>query len=164
MAQEEYGKLAALILTAILVAVYFCAPVDCSVVGLTKQGGWPRLYYSFLHASVLHLVVNCWCLLSIAFAYTIKPWQLVLAIVTATLTPAFCLYDTPTVGLSVAVYALLGMWALHVRRKLFYSAWILSYLSIGFLFPAVNVLAHIYGYMAGLLVSLLTMPMKCETR
>lgn len=123
-----------------------------------------RLLYSFFHASPLHAIVNVWCLLSIVFIYDVSVFRLLTAYVVAVLAPCFLLSDVPTVGLSCVCWFLLGSLIFQVRRKIWFLSCMALYLAVGFLFPSVNALIHIYGYLAGLLVGLLNAPLSCFRR
>lgn len=75
--------------------------------------------------------------------------------------PGFLLSDVPTVGLSCVCYFLLGSLIFEVRRKLYFMSCMALYIAVGFLFPSVNALIHLYGYLAGLVVGLLNAPLSC---
>lgn len=135
---------------------------DWSVVGVFR--GCPliaRFGYSFFHASILHAFVNVWCLLGIAFLYEVSPWRLLSAYMIALFVPDIALSDIPTVGLSCICYALLGSLSFEVKRKLYFQICMVIYIAVGFLFPAVNVAIHLYGYIAGLIVALLNYSLSC---
>lgn len=119
-----------------------------------------RLLYSFFHANILHAIMNVWCLLSVVFIYNIKLWLLITSYVIAVSIPTFCLTPTPTVGLSGMVFALFAMLSFSVARKLYYQSWMIAYLVIGFLMPNVNAYLHLYCYIIGFGVALLTKPIK----
>lgn len=124
-----------------------------------------RLCYPVVHASPLHALVNVWCLISVVFMYGITPWRLLIAYITAAAVPDFALSsEMPTVGLSTMCYALLGSLSWEVRRKIYFQAWMAFYIGLGFLFPNVNAMIHVYGYAAGLLVGFLNAPVSCVKR
>lgn len=120
-----------------------------------------RLCYSLVHASLLHALVNVWCLMSVVFIYDISLWRLLTAYIIAVSVPGFALSEVPTVGLSTVCYALMGSLSFEVRRKAYFQGWMIFYIGIGFLFPGVNAIIHVYGYVAGLIVGLLNAPMPC---
>lgn len=165
MVQGTIEKTATLLIGAFIL---LCASVyvpDWDVVGLGLNSPVSaRFIYSFIHASFLHALLNTWCLVSIAFVYCLKWWQFIVAYIIAVGAPGFCLSTTPTVGLSVVCFALLGLIALSVSRRLYYNLWIGAYLVLGFLLPSVNGWIHLYSYVAGLMVGLLTMPIPCRKK
>lgn len=123
-----------------------------------------RLCYSLFHASLLHAVLNAWCFLSVVFLYKIKMWQLIIAYTIAVSVPDFVLLTIPTVGLSAVCFALFGIIAFQVKRKIYYNVYMAAYITIGLIFPQVNGWLHLYSYVAGLLVGFLTMPIPCRKR
>ena len=123
-----------------------------------------RFLYSFFHASPVHAVVNAWCLLCIVFLYDVSVWRLLTAYIVAVAVPGFLLSEVPTVGLSCVCYFLLGSLIFEVKRKLYFLSCMALYIAVGFLFPSVNALIHLYGYLAGLVVGLLNAPMSCFRR
>jgi len=122
--------------------------------------------YPFVHASLLHCVVNCWCLLCIVFLYDIRPVMLIGAYIIAASYPCSFLdflYPSgmlPTVGASGICYALLGRYSFGVKRKLYYQLWWACFIGIGFFFPNCNAWLHLYCYLCGLVLALLNKPIK----
>lgn len=165
MAKKENAKIASLIIAAVVISLSFIQVPDWTYVGIAKQCHWmPRLGYSFFHASTIHAIVNAWCLLSVVFFYEISIYRLLTAYVVAVLVPEFLLSDVPTVGLSCFCYVLLGSLIFEVKRKLYFQCCMALYIAVGFLFPSINVVIHIYGYLAGLMVGLLNAPIPCSRK
>jgi len=123
-----------------------------------------RFSYSFFHASFIHAVINIWCFLSILFLYEVTRWQIVIAYIIAVIAPGFALTSVPTVGLSAVCYAMFGLIAFQVKRKLYYNVCMALYIALGFFFPLVNGWLHLYSYVAGLFVGFLNMPIQCRKR
>ncbi len=127
-----------------------------------------RLLYPFFHVNVIHGALNVWCLLCIVFYYDVRIWRILLAYIIAVSIPIDTLgslvggLDVPTVGLSGVIFALFGQLSFEVRRKLYYQAWMLVYLSVGFIFPSSNGWIHLYCYAAGFALALLNKPFKVE--
>lgn len=122
-----------------------------------------RLLYSFFHASIPHALINCWCLLSIAFLYDLSLTSLFIAYITAitfpidTLAAAFPAAspatafpinlpalvlggfpaEIPTVGLSAVCFSLLGQVSFQVKRKCLFHVWVISFIAIGFILPPI---------------------------
>lgn len=67
-----------------------------------------RVTYQFVHAGWLHLAVNLWCLLTIAFLWPSRRWQLLAAFIIAATAPSAC-FATPVVGLSGLLFALIAI-------------------------------------------------------
>lgn len=153
-----------LIAVAILLSAMIYVP-DWYVVGVFKGCDiLQRIGYSVFHASFIHAAVNAWCFVSILFLYDVSWWKMLFAYVIAVAVPDFVLSTTPTVGLSAVCFALLGMVAFQVKRKLYYNGCMALYIALGFLFPLVNGWLHLYSYVAGLLVGFLNMPIPCRKR
>ena len=169
MVRGKKTKAAVLILGAVIIAVscvQWLAGIDVRDLGTTL--GSPlstRMTYHFFHASVLHAVLNVWCLLSLAFFYHVTATELVLSYCIASLYPVGWMHDVlgatavPTVGLSAVCFALMGMVTYRVVRKRYYTACIVTLIGIGFLMPNVNAVIHLYAYLAALLVGLFTEPL-----
>lgn len=198
MVPAEKTQAASLILTLLAFILMLC-PIDIRQWGISQGCTfWQRLAYPFLHASWLHVGLNCWCLLSIVFTKDIKPWQLIMAYIIAVTYPVDLLSSalaseaspsspfsplaseaTPspsspllpsaaqalspssplsTVGISGFIFALLGTISLQSRKWYLNIAVIGSFIAIGFFVPGINATLHLYCYLAGLLVSVLTTP------
>ena len=165
MADRKAAKTIGLILAVVVLALEFVCNVDWSVVGICKGAQLTeRLCYSLIHASLIHVAVNTWCLLSVIFIYDINWQKLAVAYLAAVFVPDLFLSVTPTVGLSTVCYSLLGMAAFQTKRKLIYNTCIAIYILMGFLFPAVNAWLHLYGYLVGLLVGVLNLPVRWRGR
>lgn len=177
MVRREKTKAAALALTVVCIgcAIYAALnglPVEkvalCAGCSLLA-----RLSYSFFHASLLHLLTNCWSLLAIVFIYQVSFAGLLVAYIVAVTAPVslcgFAIATTPTVGLSAVVFCLLGIVSWQSKRKLYFHFWIASFIAVGFLLPHLcvacgfaiatpNNFLHLYCYVVGLLVGFLNAP------
>ena len=168
MVREKQAKIISLAIFAAVIIIYAAKGVVLDV-GICAYADWSnRLLYHFFHASWLHTLLNGWCLLSVAFVYDISLGRILAAFVAASLFPVDSLYTllhntnlcVPTVGLSGVCYVLMGSLAFMVRNKLYYHSCLLLYIGIGFLFPNVNALLHLYCYTAGIMLGFLTNPIK----
>lgn len=169
MVPSEKTQAASLVLTLITLCLLMC-PIDIQHWGISRGCGlWQRLAYPFLHASLLHCALNCWCLLSIVFFRRIPLWQLIAAYLIAITYPIDTLSawlncqlsiinSQSTVGLSGVCFALLGIISLASIRCWLNIIAIGTFICVGFLLPNINASLHLYCYLAGLLVSLLTTP------
>lgn len=139
-----------------------------SCFGLTPEGDAAivceallcRLAYPFIHAHPLHTAVNGWVLLQLAFRTPLTLRRLLLAFVVAWSCPAFIAVwptagPSTVVGLSGVLYALFGMWMLHVARRLRYNAIVALWLAAGLCTTSVAVGLHLYCYLLGILLSIL---------
>lgn len=171
MVRREKEKAATLILSLACIIICLLTPVMgvslidmgiCSGCSLTA-----RFAYSFFHASVPHALINCWCLLSIAFIYRVSFGYLIAAYIIAVLYPFGG--DIPTVGLSAVCFALMGMVSLQSQRRLYFHAWVLSFIGVSALLAAFlrelisiappNNLLHLYCYVCGIIIGILNTPL-----
>lgn len=152
-----------LIVFLVLLLPIIHTPHDWEAVGVYHGCGIvQRLAYSFFHSSLWHAALNAWCFISILFLYEVTLWRMLIAYVIAVAVPDFVLSSVPTVGLSAVCFALLGMIAFQVKRKLYYHWCMALYIALGFFFPLVNGWLHLYSYVAGLFVGFLNMPIPCR--
>ena len=183
MVHNEKAKTTALVLTAvciILSAVHtFTGFPQLPAVGICKDCTiLARFAYPFFHASLLHALVNCWCLLSLVFYYDVSLCYLLIAYVAAVtfpvgilaaVVPAASAAGVPTVGLSAVIFALLGMVSFQAKRKALLHSFVLSSIAFGYLLHVIcsvcgyaiatpNSTLHLYGYVAGLIVGFLNSP------
>lgn len=160
MVSGKETKAASLVLT-IVIAVLLLLPINVKAAGMSQGCSlWQRVCYPFLHASILHAAVNCWCLLSIVFNRTIMMWQMIAAYVIAVSYPSVWMGQTVTVGLSGMLFALLGIISVMSRKCYLNVAVIGSVILFGYLFPNINASLHLYCYLVGLMVGLLTTPIR----
>lgn len=177
MVRNEKAKTAALVLTAgVFVISLLCHDMTALDVAVCEDASVPaRLSYSFFHASAVHALINCWCLLSVVFIYDVSITYLFIAYAIAvcfpvnTLSAIFPIAGEPTVGLSAVCFALFGMVFFQLKRKLYFTAWLLSLITIGCVLPPLcslvgisvtypNSIIHIYSYVVGLFVGFLNSP------
>ena len=163
MVRRENEKVAALAVAIVVLLLSF-APTEMRLaLGVSKDSVLlTRLTYSFFHASFVHALINVWCFLSVVFLYKPKFNMLLLAFAITMAAPDFVLSDTPTVGLSAVCYAMLGCMSFSVSRIGYYQFCMAAYIGIGFLLPGINAWIHLYAYIAGMIVSLLNMPIRCK--
>lgn len=162
MTKEDTDKFIALAVAVIICLGSLIYIPDFNAIGICSENqGWiARISYSFFHTSFFHALINAYCLLQLAFFIGINRYQMMVSFVIASLVPSFILSDIPTVGLSCACYALLGIVSPKIDMRMEWMFWISVYLILGFFLPQVNGIMHLYGYLAGLMVGLLTTPLK----
>lgn len=125
-----------------------------------------RMLYPFFHVSILHALLNCWCLLSVVFIYDVSAWTVLAAYIVAVTYPAGMLSflypgGQTTVGLSGICYFLLGRQSFMVKRKLYWQTSVLATILAGFLFPrSVDAWLHLYCYTSGVIAALLNKPIR----
>lgn len=160
MVSGKETKAASLVLTAVI-AVLLLLPIDVKAAGMSQGCSlWQRLCYPFLHGSILHAAVNCWCLLSIVFNRTITVWQMIAAYAIAVSYPSVWMGQTVTVGLSGMLFALLGTISVMSRKWYLNVAVIGSVILFGYLFPNINASLHLYCYIVGLAVGFINKPVQ----
>jgi membrane associated rhomboid family serine protease len=164
MVRRQTEKIIGLIVAALIVALSF-VNVDYYHVGVYHDCSLlSRLVYPFFHVSIIHALCNAWCLLSILFLCNVSWRRLLVAYVVAAGVPGVVLAAEPTVGLSTVVFALLGMVSFQAKRKLYFHSSMAVIILPGFLFAGINGWVHLYGYVAGLLVGFLNMPLPCKKK
>lgn len=163
--RRKKEKVTSLLLAVIVIALSLLKLSDLHEVGIYAGGSWVgRVLYPFFHSGIIHATLNAWCLISLVFIYNIRLQRLILAYIVAvtfpidTLSQVLPISALPTVGLSGIVFFLFGSISLEVRRKLYYQAWMVFYLIVGFVFPYTNSWLHLYCYLCGILSSLLNYP------
>lgn len=159
MVSGKETKVASLVLT-LVIAVLLLLPIDVKAAGMSQGCSlWQRMCYPFLHASILHAAVNCWCLLSICFNQSIHIWKLLAAYIIAISYPELFMGSQSTVGMSGLIFALLGIISLSAGRWYINIPILVCIASCGFLLPNINATLHLYSYIVGLMVGMLTTPL-----
>nr|DAR09704.1 MAG TPA: Rhomboid family [Caudoviricetes sp.] len=150
---------------ALLTLTFYWIPIPHSSIGIyTDAPWWGRWCYSFFHTSIIHWLLNSWCLLSLAFYMEVSIRQLIYSYIIASLFPVATLYElfdahiltTPTMGLSGACYALIGMVTPQVARKREWFTWIAIGFAVSCMFPLINQFVHLWGFIVGLIAGYLT--------
>lgn len=161
-------KTAALLLSFICLLIA-CFPIrDYSMVGITDGCGIQQhLLYSFFHTGLIHAAINVWCLLGLIFIYDIRLHRMIVAYIVACCYPATWVahlvhyQDKPTVGLSALLFFLLASISFEVGRKVYFQAWMLSSLTLGFFFSTItNPWVHLYAYTCGMAYAILNKPIR----
>ena len=166
MVREANAKVATLIVSVIVITLS-AFNIDVDKVGICVDSSvYARLFYSFFHASIFHALANSWCLLSLVFMYDVPMWKLVLAYIISVTFPvnSISCIDTalyvPTVGLSAICFAVMGLLAFSVKRKLYFMIWVSVFVCIGLVLPKVNGIIHLYCYIVGAVFGFLNMPIN----
>lgn len=162
--EMEKGKTAFLASSAVGVAIVVLSIVPVRIGAAAGATMTERLAHPFCHANIFHAAANAWCLVSIAHAYRVTVWELLAAYAIAVSVPSFVLSATPTMGLSGACFALIGMMLRKVARRMYYNAFALAFVAIGFLVPAVNAFLHLWCLAVGECIAILNMPAPWNRR
>ena len=121
---------------------------------------WSGATYMFLHASFIHLGMNLWVLHQLLRHVSWK--GLAAAFATGALIPGFCLTAAPTVGMSGALFAAIGMMWYKFRDFRRSQAYFCALIALGFaawaLGAPVNPFVHIWCYAIGFIIGILTKP------
>ena len=145
--RNEYLIFATIIVCAV------CYHIDS--LGYTYDSTWQRLTYSFAHAGLLHLCINCLSFLSLSIPLRHTPY-IALSMVCAVLATFGTELYISTVGLSGVCYALLGVHTVlsgkWIRLGLSAAAynfiiWIVS--------DSVNVWVHCAAFAYGAIITLI---------
>ena len=171
MAKREAEKTTALVYVAVIFILAVVHAVtewpeltqvavceDCSL--------FARMAYPLFHSSLLHAILNAWCLLSIVFIYDVSWLYLITAYLIAVSCPAL-VSCSPTVGASGICFALLGMISFQTLRRFFFHGWMAMIIASGFVMPYLasrlfglnvaqpNNWLHIWCYLIGLIAGYL---------
>ena len=149
MVRRKKAKTATLVLVAILLVLALVMPGR--VVLDSSSTLLERLCYPFMHATLLHALCNCWCLLSIVFVYDTSALMLLSSYLCSVSVPAFVITG-PTVGFSGACFFLLGRCSWLVLRRAYFHAWAAAFMGMGFLIPNCAAWIHVYCYAIGVVV------------
>lgn len=121
---------------------------------------WTGITYMSLHASIMHLAMNLWVLWQLMKCMAWK--RLAAAFAVGAVIPAFCLTHLPTVGMSGALFAALGMLWYRFRdftRSQLYFGALLAFGFAAWAFGApVNPFIHLWCYAMGFIIGFLTRP------
>lgn len=159
MVPGKIEKIATLIVVTFIIGCPLICNPDYRMVGLHRDSSWmARCLYAIYHTSVAHAAINTWCLLSVVFLHGVSWRKIGMAYLVAITVPSWLLSDIPTVGMSALCYTLLGMLTFEVRQRIFWLGYMTLYIAMGFLFPGVNAVLHLYCFIIGLLIGFLNMP------
>ena len=153
-------KIVALILAVVLSVVY--ATTTCTDYAIHAGAPLPdALLYMSMHGNVWHLLANLWSFLTIVFIWNETPTRLLTALAIASafgliysLAPQAEWNARPVAGLSTYIYACVGLHTYIFPRPLRTGAYILmSIIVYGIIFPQSALLAHLFCYIAGLIIA-----------
>ena len=165
MVQGKNAKTTSLILTCLVITLQ-CLDIPIESTGVyTGSPAYTHFIYPFFHDGFIHVLLNCWCLLSVVFLYDTTMSMLFIAYICTVSYPTYLFTSTiPTVGLSGFCYVLLGSISFSVGQKYMYQVYMIISIGSGFLLPFFNPWLHLYSYVVGLLVGFLNKPINDERR
>jgi membrane associated rhomboid family serine protease len=148
---------------ALLLSVLFIAQTALGItlpgIGLCRVATLlHRFAYPWLHNGIIHAACNAWCLLSIVFYYGLTLQRLCLAVLIAVTVPPFLLTAAPAIGFSGVLYAVLGLMAFDVRRRIYWQTYIWISILLGLLLPHMAVGIHAYCFAVGTAIAALNHP------
>lgn len=152
-----------LILTLALVLIHALVPHESALTwGLSRPNlentMMVRLTYNFLHAGWMHLAINMYCMLTIAFLMHARVWQFLTALAIASTIPTAMIGGIPILGMSAVNFALCGILMARNRR------WpLILILNVIFILATSRIAAiaysvHLYTMCAGVLIGYMTNP------
>lgn len=110
-----------------------------------------RAAYMFCHANLLHLAMNLWALLYLVFLFPVDLWMLLTAALSAAAVPDALIGSEPVVGMSGAVFFLLGGIADTVKGKRRYLLSNLGFILLGTVLPHIAWGVHLWCFICGLI-------------
>lgn len=126
-----------------------------------KSGILSHFTYMFQHVNIIHLLLNSFSFIVIWIAlqkhvkqYLILPVFLIGFICSFLPCASF---DTPTVGVSGVIYAIMGMFTLYIKNKALYICLlsVLISLVVSYFAPHTNFFIHLYCFVGGFIYGLL---------
>ncbi len=133
-------------------------------VGILPGGPlWCRLVHPFVHAGVLHALLNVYVFLQLVFFFPVRLRHLLLAYVVSCSCPEMLALWSPSLlhglflhgscvaGLSGVVFFLLGLVTVHVARPLRFCMVLLGWQFFGMTLGTMAVGMHLYCYVIGVL-------------
>ena len=138
-------------------------------VGILSGGPfWCRLVHPFVHAGVLHALLNVYVFLQLVFFFPVRLRHLLLAYLVSCSCPSMLALWSPSLfhglflhgscvaGLSGVVFFLLGFVLRRVARPLRFCMVLLGWQLFGMAFGTVAVGMHLYCFAAGVLMGVKT--------
>ena len=125
-------------------------------------GGLSHFTYLFLHANIIHLIINAFSLIAtwIVMQCFFRKWYFFLvpfALAVATSFIPLCIFDKPTVGVSGVIYAMVGMILPYFQFKksyLFYLTITISLL-VSFFLQNSNFWLHLFCLSGGVVFTII---------
>lgn len=123
--------------------------------GFSKESEqYTRLTYLFVHGGWLHLLINIYSLLTLAFLCNVKVWQFFVSLFVGVTMPAFTII--PMVGISTVIYTITGMIIVESKEWWWLAVFNLLIIGAGMFMPGIAFLAHLYCFLVGMIIGFLT--------
>lgn len=149
-----------IIISTITILVFLLSSEDSMYrLSISADSALPtRITYLFMHASILHLSINIYALLTLSFICRASLWQMCTSCIVAITIPTEILPSAPMVGLSTVIYALSGL--VIMRQSKWWKLMVLnlSILAIQSAVPSVAFAAHLYCFFVGAFIGFFTIP------
>lgn len=142
------SKTIALALAPLCLVLMLIHP-DTDTVSLCRANPHGCWMYHFFHANLLHLAINCWTVIGLAFMFQVSIEMLVYSYIVASLYPFAG--HTPIVGLSGIAFCLMGCVIFQVGNKSWYLAMITISLTLGIVMPGIAGMLHTWCFLFGIL-------------
>lgn len=151
-------KMLTLIHSGILLLMLVLYPADLAAqFGLyTGCPIYNRFTYLFMHGNFMHLAVNVYSLLILAFICDMRFFHFTDALLVAVLLPDSIITETPIIGMSTMIYTITGMIVMSARRRTFLILVNLAIITMGMFLTGIAGLAHLWCFFAGLVIGLFT--------
>ena len=135
--------------------LYDCLPYA----GLCRTSPYAhRVYYLMLHANILHLSLNIYAMLTLAFMCNLRSWHLFVGALLAITIPSGVLGDIPMVGCSTLIYAMAGIVVASESKWKGLAIANLLVIALQSFFVGFAVLPHLYCFCTGFAVGFVTSP------
>lgn len=119
---------------------------------------WTLFTFNFVHASFVHLAINCfvlWSYLRVLKKKDIIPLSL-LSFIIVPISAYLSSAQTPTCGFSAVISVIIGYYVSRLKGKLFFKALFLivfSYVFTLFFAKNINTAIHAYSFFSSLIIS-----------
>ena len=157
---EKTTKTLALALAIIFISLTALHNAKPSLALSNTSPCYTRITYQFIHANILHAIINSWCLLALVFKNNLSFTQLTTAFIIAAAIPAPLISHTPIVGASGICFASIGIITLKVKRKLLIFTYTMAVIAAGSIFSKAAVTLHLYCYITGIITAIFTTPVN----
>ena len=149
-------KLTSLLLTIVLALMMLTdhqTRMELSLSQGTALMDYHRLTYMLIHANIIHLLLNVYCLLTLVFVCRVKAKCFLIGTIIACAIPTGMLSDIPMCGMSVLNFSLTGYSIMLCRDNLTRVKCIaanIALISFTIFIPGIAAIPHAYGFILGM--------------
>lgn len=155
MVQQKKEILITALVAVALTVVQLCITTP-GIYGIAEHSREAnRLFYNFVHGSWLHLGINLYCLYSIVRYMKPTAIAYIVALLIAMSVPLKILSDTPTVGMSGFLFALMGLMTGYTEQPHITFGYLLAFIIFGMFFAQAATAVHLYCLIVGVVVPLI---------